>query len=157
VFVSREGAESRELTVHLFSGVPNRTSRTVLSPPLPFEDFELLLDSDAAIAAAIEAATAWNASNPGIPLAIPESFAARILSQPVWPLDWTEDDPPDDLAWRVDFLELDVAPSTGALVWWSLARIYLNPETGEPLGDPVFPEDGREPYDAVDRPPTPGS
>jgi hypothetical protein len=61
---------------------------------------------------------------------------------------WPEPRPPtspDSVAWRVDFLEEDVFEQTRVSVYWSTARFYVQPLTGEMLGH-VVPPTGRELY-----------
>jgi hypothetical protein len=146
VFHARDRFTHRRLTVHLFGGSPWMIDAAVGPPPARFVDFEEMIDSDVAVAAAINLAELANSVTPDS-ISVPEEFAARLLSTSVWP----EAAPGDQVAantvaWRVDFLELDVLEQTEVPVYWSTARFYFDPYTGELLGEPVFPASGREIY-----------
>ena len=152
LFYARDGFTLRELTVHLFSGAPYTFDRTVTDAPGAFPDFESLIDSDVAIALAVNVVEAWNLDDRNPPVEITRNFAARIGSWPVWPLKSAENPVPEDIAWRVDFLiPVEVENETPKRdEWWSVARVYLDPESGEALGDPVLPRTGRERYNPSD-------
>ena len=117
---------------------------TVSEPDLPFEHLESFIDSDLAVAAAINQAGEANAVTPdSIP--VTPLFAARLSSVPAWP------EPfgaviADSVAWRVDFLEEDIHPITQSLVYWSTARFYFQPQSASLLGEPILPASGRELY-----------
>jgi len=140
---ARIGFSMRKLTVNVIGGMPWTRETTVQSLDPPFVDFESFVDSDAAVTQSIAWADSINAAYPdSIP--VPAIFAARLASIKVWP------EPvfpvqSDSVAWRVDFLEEDVYPPTGSLVYWSTARFYLHPRTEEKLGY-VVPRSGREIY-----------
>ncbi len=153
-FHARESYVSRRLTVQLLSGAPYLNEKIVQTPdlPVPFADFDDILDSEIAIAFAINVAEAWNLDHPDDAIVIPGHFAARLKSRAVWPLAGPGDDAPDRRAWRIDFLEEAANVDSTSLVWWSLARIYLDPVTGEALGAPLIPENGRELYTPSDLP-----
>lgn len=147
VYDARFGpATTRRLTVHLVAGMPWSQDTPVATIDPPFVDFPSLLDSDAVVGAALDWARAINADHPdSIP--IPEIFAASLASVATWP-ERRSGSPPESVAWRVDFVEEDIySPPSGpdVLVYWSLARFYFQPATGDTLGH-VVPPGGREIY-----------
>jgi hypothetical protein len=145
VFHARDGAIHRRLSLHLIDGTPWMNDVIVPEPPPRFVQVESLVDSDAVIGLAINLAQLANEAKPdSIP--VPVEFAARLLSVPVFPEPGTDPDPNTEVAWRVDFLELDVLESSNSLVYWSTARFYFEPYAGTLLGEPVLPPSGRELY-----------
>jgi len=146
-FYARFGLQWRRLTLHLLSGAPWMQESSVGTPPPSFTPFPTI-DSREAVHVARQTAEFLNQSDPGrIP--IPEQFAARLLSVPVWPESLFVYNESDSVAWRVDFLELgpldpDGAPPDLTPVWWSLVRFYVNPWSGQLIGEPTEP--GRELY-----------
>jgi hypothetical protein len=144
-FHARFGLQWRRLCVDLINGTPWTLESTVPSPPPSFRTLDVF-DSDAAVGFAIDMAELINADDPG---AIPSAqwFAARLRSEAVWPEPVSVAIPADSVAWRVDFLQLDAFSSTDSTpVWWSLARMYIDPDDALFLGDPVIPPTGRELY-----------
>jgi hypothetical protein len=131
----------KNLTVHLFGGIPWTQDITDPIPPPPlfvnFVPYDRLLDSGDVVPSAVGRAAQINAQFPdSIPPA--QDYAARLLSIPVWPEAECVGDPrPDSLAWRVDFL-VD-SESGGGTTHFSAARFYIHPRTGEHLGRPVVP------------------
>ncbi len=159
-FFARIGNINQKLIVHMLSGAPYTIETRVPAPDPPFRDIEAILDTDVAVAIAENEMQAWNEAHPDSAVAIPDRFGARLLSVPVWPLRFPgSPGVPDELAWRVDLLVEEEGGDPVRLIWWSLGRVYLDPESGQPLGDPVFPTTGREAYTPNDNPPTgsPGS
>lgn len=145
VFHARDGQIYRRLTIHLIEGTPWMQDMIVPEPPPPFVQVESLIDSDVAIGLALNLAQLVNEAHPdSIP--IPVEFAARLQSVPVYPEPGTDPDPNTEVAWRVDFLELDVLESSNSLVYWSTARFYFDPYSGTLFGQPVLPPTGRELY-----------
>jgi hypothetical protein len=55
----------------------------------------------------------------------------------VWPE--SNSDPPDSIAWRVDFLIQQEFPAADGISYGSIARFYIHPQTGQLLGAPVVP------------------
>jgi hypothetical protein len=144
-FHGRFGLQWRRLTVDLVNGVPWTLDSVVPAPPPAFRTLDVF-DSDVAVAFAISWAELINADDPGT---IPDAqyFAARLLSDAVWPEPTSVTVPADSVAWRVDFLQLDAFSSTDSTpVWWSLARMYIDPDDAKFLGSPVIPPSGRELY-----------
>jgi hypothetical protein len=142
---ARIGFSSRKLTVNVIGGIPWTAETFVQSIDPPFVGFEHFLDSDAAVAEALRRADELNAGHPtGDSIPIPEIFAARLASVAVWP-EPRPPESPDSVAWRIDFLEEDIFDPTGVPVYWSTARFYVQPRTGEMLGS-VVPPTGREIY-----------
>jgi hypothetical protein len=142
---ARIGFSMRKLTVDLIGGIPWTVESTVTSLDPQFVGFAQFMDSDAAVAAALRRADELNAAHPtGDSIPIPDIFAARLASVKVWP----EPRPPatpDSVAWRIDFLEEDIFDPTQVPVYWSTARFYVQPRTGEMMGH-VVPPSGRELY-----------
>ncbi len=154
-FYARNGTISEKLVVHILSGAPYTRDDRVPVPEPSFRDFDAIVDTDAAVAIAINEALAWNEANPDDALTIPDRFGARLLSLPVWPLVAAGGSTPrEDLAWRIDFLVEDEGGDPPRLIWWSLGRVYLDPMSGQALGEPVIPPSGREAYTPTDFPPT---
>ena len=145
VFHARDSAVHRRLTIHLIGGTPWLQDVIVPEPPPRFVQIESLIDSNAAIALAINLALHANETTPdSIP--VPVEFAARLLSTPVFPEQGTDPEPNTEVAWRVDFLVFETLESSSTLVYWSTARFYFDPYSGQLLGDPVLPPTGRELY-----------
>jgi hypothetical protein len=133
----------RRLTVHLFEGIPWTQDVGDAIPPPPifvnFVPYEQLLDSDVIVPAAIERAAAINTQFPdSIPSAT--DYAARLLSIPTWPEPENVTDEPDSVAWRVDFLIQQEYTGAGGVTYFSNARFYIHPITGQHLGAPVVPD-----------------
>lgn len=142
-YQARFGFTSRKLTVNLIAGMPWTNDVTISSIDPPFVDFEMFVDSDAVVAAAVQRADAINAQHPdSIP--VPEIFAARLSTLPAWPE--RRDGVPEFLAWRVDFLEEDIFEGTQSLVYWSTARFYFLPTDEDSLLGYTIPLAGREVY-----------
>ena len=127
----------RTLTVHLMGGIPWTQEISDPIPPGPpiFVDFipyVQLLDSDDVVPQAVDEAARINAAHPdSIPAAT--EYAARLLSIPVWPeAEFVGDTTPDTQAWRVDFLVLQ--PFGGSTTYFSAARFYIHPVSGNMLG-----------------------
>ena len=135
-FHARDGRIRRRLDMHLFGGIPYQFDTQIQGPPPPL-DIPQYVDSDVAVAAAIDIALEINAVTPDSIPPVPESFAARLSSRPAWPEPQSVDQQADSVAWRVDFLLLQVFSGSGAEVWWSTARFYLDPRTGELYGTVV--------------------
>jgi hypothetical protein len=134
-FHARDGQIRRRLDMHLFGGIPYQIDTRIQAPPPPLSIPDYV-DTDVAVPAAINVALEINAMFPdSIP--VPESFAARLSSRPAWPEPISIDQPADSVAWRVDFLLMQVFPASGAEVWWSTARFYLDPRTGQLYGTVV--------------------
>jgi hypothetical protein len=132
----------KNLTVHLFGGIPWTQEVTDPVPPPPIfvalRPFSELLDSDVVVPAAIEQAASLNALHPdSIPAAT--DYAARMLSIPVWPEQEFVGQETDSLAWRVDFLVVAPFGGSGTTTYFSVARFYSHPISGQFLGDPVVP------------------
>jgi hypothetical protein len=129
--------------VHLIHSLPWTLDTPVSEPPPVLVPG--LLDSDDVIGVCLDLAGQLNAAVPGtIPAAT--HFAARLSGTRVWP-EPIAGGVPTDVAWRVDFLELDErSPSDSTPVWWSLARFYIQPGSGQFLGPPILPPTGRELY-----------
>jgi hypothetical protein len=143
IFHARDGFTTRELKVHLFSGLPWKGERTVDPPVILIDGFEEVLDSREAVAFAINEAEDWNEQNPGQIIRIPEFFAPRISTKPVYPeFDAANQILPEEAAWRVDFLVEGPIEDSTSPVWWSTVRFYLDPVTGQRLGDPEIPVPG---------------
>jgi hypothetical protein len=136
VWFARDGQIRRRLDQHLFSGVPWQIDQRVSEPDPPL-DLSLYLDSDVMVPAAINVAEEINAQAMTDSIPITESFSARLSSRPAWP-EPVGGVSADSVAWRVDFLELAPSPTNGTLVWWSTARFYFDPRTGE-LYEAVVP------------------
>jgi hypothetical protein len=131
--------------VNLIGGIPWTSETIVQSIDPVFVGFNQFLDSDAAVAEALQRADELNLAHPtGDSIPIPDIFAARLASVAAWP-EPRPNDAPDSIAWRVDFLEEDLFESTRSPVYWSTARFYVQPRTGEVLGH-VVPVSGRELY-----------
>jgi hypothetical protein len=144
-YFTREGFTTRRLTVHLIGGAPWMLDSPAAFPDPPFDRLEDIVDSDVVVVAAINWAEQANSVTPdSIP--VPELFAARLSSLVVWPEPIPGGASPDSIAWRVDFLEEDFLPESGSLVYWSTARFYFQPTSGDSLGEPVLPAGGRELY-----------
>lgn len=132
----------QNLKVHLFAGIPWTQAETdVVTPPpiaVNFVLFEnLTVDSDDVVPQSIDWAFEVNQAHPD---SIPggTDYSARLLSIPAWP----ERPLPqvgDSLAWRVDFLIEDTFSGAGGRTYFSVARFYFHPRTGERLGHPVVP------------------
>jgi hypothetical protein len=126
----------KNLTVHLLGGIPWTQEESDPIPPPPifvnFVPYVQLLDSDDVVPQAVEEAARINAAHPdSIPAAT--QYAARLLSIAVWPeAEYVGDPTPDTQAWRVDFLLAQLFG--GGTTYFSAARAYIHPVTGEMLG-----------------------
>lgn len=130
VYYARFGPTSlRKLTIDFVNAVPWTRDTPVAAPPMPFRDRDFL-DSDDVVDACRALAASLNENGTVIPAA--QSYAARLLSIPVWPEPGPQSTP-NTIAWRVDFLVLKEGP----LVWLSVARFYVDPWTGQFLGQPI--------------------
>lgn len=129
IFHAREGRVLRKITVHLIHGSPWVTDENVPDIPRPFADSTLALDSGDVVERAVQLA-------PSHGLALPSEFAARLSTSPVWPEPTNPPPPNPVVAWRVDFLTLQ--PISGSLVYFSSARFYFNPVTGDELGTVIL-------------------
>lgn len=125
------------LTVHLLGGIPWTQEISDAIPPGPpifvnFVPYVQLLDSDDVVPQAVEEAASINAVHPdSIPAAT--QYAARLLSIAVWPeAEFVGDPTPNTQAWRVDFLVLQAFG--GSTTYFSSARFYIHPVSGEMLG-----------------------
>ena len=144
VYHARDGAIRRVMNLHILGGIVWHDDRVNPgAPDPPFQDLDSIADSDAAVAVAINLAESINAANAdSIP--VTELFAAALLSRNQWPP--PSIGPAEELAWRVDFIVLRPVPPNTVPVPFSTVRFYLEPETLEPLGDPVVPAFGPELY-----------
>jgi hypothetical protein len=120
----------RRITVHLFHGSPWVDVVTVPEAPPPFDAAELSLDSDAVVERAIQLA-------PIYAVALAPAYSARLSTVPSWPEPESVTDVGTDVAWRVDFLVLQ--PIGNTTVYFSSARFYFDPESGDLLGPPEHP------------------
>lgn len=130
------------LKVDLFGGIPWTQEAVDAVPPPPIivnlVPYNLLLDSDVVVPAAIDWAQAANTVRAdSIPAAT--DYAARLLSTPVWPEQAYVGAPADSAAWRVDFLVSQPFGGAGGVTYFSAARFYFHPRTGQRLGKPVVP------------------
>jgi len=124
-FYSRRREELLDL--HFFAGTHWAKATHRVDGPAPLS---AVLDWDRRVTSAEATMIAVQAvSDSTIPsLEVPEATSSRLLSHPVWPERQTNV-PTDSLAWRIDFVEK--RPQAGTLVWWSIVRVYLHPETGK--------------------------
>ncbi len=138
---------SRLVFVHLIAGVPWLSSELRPSSPIiPFTDFSAIVDSDAAVGAALARAEEINALQPdSIPE--PERFTALLVGIPVYP----EPLPPpadtvaaDTYAWRVDFLVKAFSDSLIGEAYHSQARFYLHPSIEDSVFDRIVVPDEPE-------------
>ena len=135
VYYARFGPTSlRKLTIDFINATPWTLETNVGSAPFPFPDRDFL-DSDEVVGISRDQADMLNQNGQVIPDAT--DYAARLLSIPVWPEPGPQSQPVD-LAWRVDFLILTDGPQ-GTPVWYSVARFYVDPWTGQFRGQPVVP------------------
>jgi hypothetical protein len=125
LFYAHEGRILRKITVHLIHGSPWVMAETVPEVPRPFADSTLALDSDSVVKRAVQLA-------PSHGLTLPSHYAARLSTVPAWPEPQDASQTGDVIAWRVDFLTLQ--PISGSTVYFSAARFYFDPVTGEELG-----------------------
>jgi hypothetical protein len=132
IFHARVGPSRYQIDVHLIHGSPWVQTRTETDPPPPFAEADLVLDSDGVVTRAIQLAPLN-----GVPLT--GVYSARLSTTPAWPEPENVNDPGDRIAWRVDFLVLQ--PSGATTVYFSTARFYFDPRTGDLLGSPVVPSD----------------
>jgi hypothetical protein len=125
------GIENEELLdLHFFAGAhwAKATPRSRDDRPAPLSstiDWANRVSSVEATAIAIEAVS--DSTPPSI--VRPAESSTRLLSHPVWPERTQVGATTDSLAWRVDFLEKRA--QGGVLIWWSIIRVYLHPETGK--------------------------
>jgi hypothetical protein len=137
VFHAREGQAKIKITVHLIHGSPWVQDEIVPDIPRPFADSTLALDSDGVVERAVQLA-------PSHGVDVPERFAARLSTTPSWPEPHDVTQTGDVIAWRVDFLVLQ--PIGGSTVYFSAARFYFDPVTGEELGVVVPPQPELYPF-----------
>jgi hypothetical protein len=126
----------KNLTVHLLGGIPWTQEESDPIPPPPlfvnFVPYVQLLDSKDVVPQAVAEAGLINAAHPdSIPVVT--QYAARLLSIAVWPeAEYVGDPTPNVQAWRVDFLVQQLFG--GSTTYFSAARAYIHPVTGEMLG-----------------------
>ncbi|HET9888445.1 MAG TPA: hypothetical protein VFR10_13140, partial [bacterium] len=126
----------KNLTVHLLGGIPWTQEETDPIPPPPlfvnFVPYVQLLDSKDVVPQAVQEAGRINAAHPdSIPIVT--QYAARLLSIAVWPeAQYVGDPTPNTQAWRVDFLVQQLFG--GGTSYFSAARAYIHPVSGEMLG-----------------------
>jgi hypothetical protein len=135
VYYARFGPTSlRKLTIDFINATPWTLETVVGSAPFPFPDRDFL-DSDEVVGVCVDLAEMLNQNGQVIPDAT--NYAARLLSIPVWPEPGPQSSP-SEIAWRVDFLVLTNGPQDTP-VWYSVARMYVDPWNGQFLGQAVVP------------------
>lgn len=138
---------SRLIFVHLIAGIPWLSSELrPSSPVVPLAELSEIVDSDAAVGAALARAEEINAAHRD---SIPESerFTALLLGIPVYP----EQQPPpadtlttDTAAWRVDFLVNAFSDSLIGDAYHSQARFYLHPAIEDSIFERIVVPDEPE-------------
>lgn len=122
--------QQRNVEVDLFEGLP-RVRVTDPIGVIPVVPVEAIQDSDALVRKAIGEGILAGVT-------IPEFFAPYLAGRAAWPEpEAGSTDVPTEFASRVDFLELRRNDDTGDDIWWSTARFYFEPFTGEFLGSIV--------------------
>ncbi|MFN8179352.1 MAG: hypothetical protein U0167_15585 [bacterium] len=125
IFYAHDHNILRKITVDLIHGTPWLKAETVpLADGHPFvhPDTDLSLDSDSVVERAIQLAPQY-----GVDLA--PHYAARLSSVPAFPEPHDVTEIGDVIAWRVDFLVI----GTGSTAYFSYARFYFDPATGDLL------------------------
>jgi len=118
------------LDLHFFGGAPWAKERYKWPPPTPIDANPPGIGSADAVRRVVAVAESLH-------IPIPPDLTVRYLGFPVWPEPVRPGEESDSLAWRVDFLEMDVIPTAPGQpvdrTWYSTLTAYLSRDGGEVL------------------------